>query len=131
MVVIFGTKYFWLYVVFQTLVGIGLAAYKVTLALNALGRWSLQNLSTMTSLFFWSFGLAGSIGPIIGWWTLTIQGDVPMQSDRADEILGQSQRAETEEILGVFFFAMAGVALLGWVINAFFVRVVVKNNENV
>ena len=131
LVVILGAKYIWLYVVFQTLVGIGLAAYKVTVGLNVLGRWSLPNLPTVTSLLLWAFAFAGTIGPIIGWSTLTIQGDVPIQSDRTDEILGQSQKAETEEILGVFFFVMAGIALLGGITNAFFVRVVVKNNENV
>ena len=121
----------WLFVVFQTLVGCGLAAYNVTVTLNALGRWSLQNLSTVTSLLFWAYGVAGTVGPIIGWATLAIQGDVPMESERADQILGQTQKKETEIILGAFFFAMAGVALAGCVISAFFVRVVVKNNENV
>ena len=114
LVVILGAKYIWLYVVFQALVGIGLAAYKVTVGLNVLGRWSLPNLPTVTSLLLWAFAFAGTIGPIIGWWTLTIQGDVPIQSNRTDEILGQSQKAETEEILGVFFFVMAGIALLGF-----------------
>jgi OFA family oxalate/formate antiporter-like MFS transporter len=130
LVVWFGSQYLWAFVVFQTIVGMGLAAYKVTVSLNALARWGLQNFSTMFSLLFLAFGLAGTIGPFFGWIALSYQGDVPLKTLKADEVLDDHKQA-TEQTMSIFLYVMGGISMLGFVLNVFFCKNVVSNNENV
>jgi len=129
-IVMTGSEYLLAYVVFEALIGIGLAAYKVTITMNALSRWSMSNFPTVSALFFLAFGFAGIIGPVIGWMSLSIQGNVPLENGRTADILGVVQKETTEKNVGIFFFVMAGVALAGFAINRYAVQVVVKNKEN-
>lgn len=130
LVVWYGPQHLWAFVVFQTIVGMGLAAYKVTVSLNALARWGLQNFSTMFSLLFLAFGLAGTIGPFFGWIALSYQGDVPLKTLKADEVLDDHKQA-TEQTMSIFLYVMGGISMLGFVLNVFFCKNVVSNNENV
>ena len=129
-IVITGAEYLWAYVFFEALIGIGLAVYKVTITMNALSRWSMANFPTVSALFFLAFGFAGSVGPVVGWMSLSIQGNIPLENGRTTDILGVVQKETTENIVGIFFFVMAGVAMTGFAINRYAVQVVVKNNEN-
>jgi hypothetical protein len=131
LVVILGSKYLWAFVVCQTCIGIGLGAYKVTVTVNALSRWSMTNFHGASALLVLAFGFAGVIGPILGWMTLSIPGNVPLDNERAVNILGGSEKETTERIAGIFLFVMAVVAMIGFAINRYAMKVVVQNDENI
>jgi hypothetical protein len=130
LVVILGAKYLWAFVVFQAIIGFGLGAYKVTVTINALSRWSMINFHSASALLVLSFGFAGAIGPMIGWMTLSIPGNVPLDNERAVAILGGSEKETTERIAGIFFFVMAVVSIAGFAINRYAMKAVVQNDEN-
>ena len=132
LVVFLGAKYLWIFVICEAIVGMGLAAYKVTISLGALARWSMLNFSSVTTLFYLANGLAGFIGPIFGWMMLVLPGDVPLNNELAEEKLGSATTKETTEMIaGVVYFAFGFCALLGFLVVRYAVAVVFKNDENV
>ena len=113
------------------IVGMGLAAYKVTVSLNALARWGLQNFSTAFALLLYAYGIAGTIGPFLGWIALSHQGDIPLKTAKADEVLDDvNHKQTTEQTMSIFLFVMGGISMLGFILNAFLCKKVVLNNEN-
>ena len=132
MVYIFSTVRLLLNKTKLKIVGMGLAAYKVTLSLNALGRWGLQNFSTAFALLLYATGIAGTIGPFLGWIALSHQGDIPLKTAMADEVLDDvNHKQTTERTMSIFLFVMGGISMLGFILNAFLCKNVVLNNENV
>ena len=104
----------WIWVIFQSCIGLGLAAYKVTISLNALDRWNMSNFGFVTSLLLVALGIAGFVGAVIGWLSLASEGSIPIGDQAINDNVWDD---ELRKFSGGANFFFAFIALLAFFLN--------------
>ncbi|GMI61521.1 hypothetical protein ScalyP_jg9063 [Parmales sp. scaly parma] len=116
---------FWIWVVLQSFIGLGLAAFKISISVNVLDRWNMFNFGFVTSLMLFALGVSGFVGSLIGWASLAIVGDVPLGRGEVSDGVENPWNDDVRKAGGAALnFILAFIAMVAYFLNLKMVKVV-------